>query len=102
MPFTQELISDPVQDIGAPDGLTSSQAIANQGDTVPVKNSAGSKTVNGSAVVASGQVSQVDLPSTATLITSTQALTGVAPSGTYTTTVTFTVANGVISEIALS
>jgi hypothetical protein len=36
------------------------------------------------------------------MVDSGDTLTGVAPSGTYTNTVTFTVANGVITAIALS
>lgn len=74
------------------------------GTDITVKNSAGSKTVVGDAVVneATGVLTQVDLPATAAMITSGQALTGVAPTGTFTTTVTFTVAGGVITAIALS
>lgn len=73
------------------------------GATVAVKNSAGSKTVSGATVdVAAGALEDVNLPATAALITSAQALTGVTPSGTYTNTVTFTVAAGVITAIALS
>lgn len=74
------------------------------GTDINVKNSAGSKTVVGDAVVneATGALTQVDLPATAALLTSGQALTGVAPSGVYATTVTFTVANGVITAIVLS
>lgn len=74
------------------------------GTDISVKNSAGSKTVVGDAVYneATGALTQVDLPATAALITSAQALVGVAPSGSFLTTVTFTVTNGVISGIALS
>lgn len=43
-----------------------------------------------------------ELPATQTVVSSGQALTGVTPSGTYTDTVTFTVAGGVITAIALS
>lgn len=69
---------------------------------VNVKNSAGTKTVAGTANVSSGVLNSIDLPATAALITSAQALTGVTPTGTFTTTVTFTVAAGVISAIVLS
>lgn len=73
------------------------------GALAPVKNSAGSKTVTGARVdVAAGVIEDVNLPATAALITSAQALTGVTPTGTFVTTVTFTVANGVITAIALS
>lgn len=44
----------------------------------------------------------VSLAPTKTVVTNSQQLTGVAPTGTYTNTVTFTVANGVITGIALS
>jgi hypothetical protein len=74
------------------------------GTSINVLNSAGTKTVVGAANVAetTGLLTQVDLPATAALITNAQALTGVAPSGAYTTTVTFTVTAGVISAIVLS
>lgn len=74
------------------------------GTDINVVNSAGSKTVVGDAAVneATGVLTQVTLPATAALITSAQALTGVTPTGTFTTTVTFTVAGGVITAIALS
>ena len=39
---------------------------------------------------------------TTTIVSSAQVLTGVAPSGTYTTSVTFTVANGAITAIVLA
>ena len=78
-------------------------AIVTNGQTpIVMANSANSKTVNGTAVVANGAVSRVSAPATAAIVTSSQALTGVAPTGTYTNTVTFTVANGVITAIALS
>lgn len=74
------------------------------GTDVTVKNSAGTKTVVGDAVYneATGVLTQVDLPATAAMITSAQALTGVTPTGTFITTVTFTVAGGVITAIVLS
>lgn len=74
------------------------------GTDITVKNSAGTKTVTGDAVVneATGVLTQVDLPATAAIITSAQALTGVTPTGSFVTTVTFTVAGGVITAIALS
>ena len=42
------------------------------------------------------------LPATQTVVVNGQALTGVAPTGTYTSRVTFTVASGAITAIALS
>lgn len=74
------------------------------GTDILVRNSADSKEVTGDAVVdeTTGTLTEVALPSTWALVNSTMALTGVTPTGTYATTVTFTVANGVISAIALS
>jgi hypothetical protein len=74
------------------------------GTDINVRNSADSKDVTGDAVVdeTTGALTEVALPATAALITSGQALTGVTPTGTFTTTVTFTVAGGVITAIALS
>lgn len=69
---------------------------------VTIANSANSKTVKGSAVVAGGAVSCVAAPATAAIVTNDQALTGVTPTGVFTNTVTFTVANGVITGITLS
>lgn len=43
-----------------------------------------------------------ELPANQTVVTTGQALTGVAPTGSYTNTVTFTVAGGVITAITLS
>jgi hypothetical protein len=43
-----------------------------------------------------------ELPATQTIVSDTQALTGVTPSGSYVDTVTFTVAGGVITAIVLS
>lgn len=69
---------------------------------VNVKNSAGTKTVAGTANVSAGTLNSIDLPASAALITSAQALTGVTPTGSFVTTVTFTVTAGVISAIVLS
>lgn len=82
--------------------LLPTQAIVANSGNVTVANSANNKTVTGTAVVAASTLTRVSLPATAAIITSTQALTGVTPSGTYTNTVTFTVAGGVITAIALS
>ena len=75
-----------------------------QGALVTVRNSTGAKSVPSAVaqVNASGVLTSVDLPATAAPITSGQALTGVTPTGTFTTTVTFTVAGGVITAIVLS
>lgn len=88
--------------ISAPVFPTATQSVVNNGATVTAANSANNKTVNATYVVSGGNVQRVSLPATAAIVTSGQALTGVAPTGTYTNTVTFTVANGVITAIALS
>jgi hypothetical protein len=72
------------------------------GATVVMANSVNNKTVNGTAVVTAGVLTRVSAPANTAIVTSAQTLTGVTPSGTYTNTVTFTVANGVITAIALS
>lgn len=76
-------------------------SVAN-GATVTMANSANTKTVSGTAVLTGSTLTRVAAPATAAIITSGQALTGVTPTGTFATTVTFTVANGVITAIALS
>jgi hypothetical protein len=75
--------------------LPAGVGVAN-GAALPVRNSAASKTVNGAAVVAGGVVTSIDLPATAALITSAQAVTIGAE------TFTFTVAAGVITAIVVS
>lgn len=72
------------------------------GATVTMANSTNTKTVSGTAVVTAGVLSRVSAPATAAIITSAQTLTGVTPTGTYTNTITFTVANGVVTAVALS
>lgn len=82
-------------DIIVPPSVTNGQAVT-------VANSVNNKSVSGTAVVTGAALTRISLPATAAIVTSTQALTGVTPSGTYTNTVTFTVAGGVITAIALS
>lgn len=78
-------------------------AMVDNVDTVTVKNSAGSSIAGThSASVASGVLSNVTLASTVAAVVNGGTLTGVTPSGTYVDTITFTVANGVITAIALS
>lgn len=89
--------------ISAPVSPTATQAVVSNGGTVSVANSANSKTVAGATyVISASAVSRISLPATAALVTSAQTLTGVTPTGTYTNTITFTVANGVITAVALS
>jgi hypothetical protein len=69
---------------------------------VTVRNFTASKTVVGLSVVSGGVLTSVDLQGSAAIITNSQALTGVTPTGTFVTTVTFTVSGGLITAIALS
>lgn len=73
--------------------LPAATTMVSNTDAVTIADSANNKTVAGSAVVA---------PATAAIITNGQALTGVAPTGAFTDTVTFAVTDGVITGIALS
>jgi hypothetical protein len=69
------------------------------GNTVTVKNSAGDVSKDGTAAVAAGAVTGVSLASTVALVTNGDTKTGVTGSGTI---ATISVADGVISGIALS
>lgn len=79
--------------------LPATTAAVVTGSTVAVQNSAGAAVGTGSVTVSAGGVSNVKLP--ATVATVTSGLSTVAATGTG-TKVTFTVANGVITGIALS
>lgn len=83
--------------------LAATVAFVDNADTVPVQNSAGAVVAGThTATVAAGVVSNVKLAATIAPVASGLALTGVTPTGTYTNTVTFTVAAGVITAIVLS
>jgi len=88
---------DGVDDFGDND----TNPVVETGDTIAVKNSADSVSLDGTASVESGVVT-VDLDATDTLLSSGDTLTGVTPSGSYTNTITFTVAAGAITAVALS
>lgn len=80
----------------------SNTTVVTNGATVSVKNSAGSKTVAGATIdVVAGAVEDVNLPATAALLTTAQALV-VPVTGSYATTATVTVAGGVVTAIVLS
>lgn len=83
-------------------GLPATSAVVANGATVNVENSAGNLDSPATAVVAGSAISGVRLAATKTIVTSGQALTGVTPTGTFATTVTFTVAAGLITGIVLS
>lgn len=83
-------------------GLPATSAVVANGATVNVENSAGNLDSPATAVVSGAVITGVRLAATKTIVTSGQALTGVTPTGTFTTTVTFTVAAGLITGIVLS
>lgn len=82
--------------------LPAGTATVADNDVVPVKNSAGTSTVDATAVVASnGVLSGLNLAATVAMVDNGDALT-VPVTGTYTTTATISVANGVVTGIVLS
>lgn len=83
--------------IGGADPLPDTSAIVENGDTLPLKTSAGVASGNVTATVADSAVTDVKLPATAGVVTNGQTITATG-SGT---TATITVTNGVVS-IALS
>lgn len=82
-------------------GGTSDTTAVTNGQTVVVNNSSHTDPVNGTAHVVNGLLADVHLPSNTALIGNGEQ-TGVAPTGTFTSAVTFTVVNGVITAITLS
>lgn len=83
--------------------LSATVAFVDNADTITVQNSAGTAVAGThTATVAVGVLSNVKLAATIAPVASGLALTGVTPTGTYTNTVTFTVAAGVITAIVLS
>jgi len=69
--------------------------------TAPVQNSAGAAIGTGTITVATNAISHVRLPATVAGVSNGAALT-VPVTGTYTTTATLSVANGVVTGIVLS
>lgn len=83
------------------EGLVATQAVVSNGGTAPVKNSAGTAVPGTSTYeVAANAVSAVKLPATVAPVVS-GVLAGIVATGTG-TTVTLTVANGVVTAVALS
>lgn len=76
-------------------------AMVDQSDTVSVQNSAGANGIGGTAQVSAGVITAVRLPAASAAISNGAALT-VPVTGTYTTTATIAIANGVITGITLS
>lgn len=76
-------------------------AVVDQSDTVSVQNSAGANGIGSVVHVANGAVTAVRLPASSAAVSNGAALT-VPVTGTYTTTATIAIANGVITGITLS
>ena len=76
-------------------------ALVDQADTVSVQNSVGLNGIGGTAQVAAGVITSVRLPAASAAISNGAAL-NVPVTGTYTTTATIAIANGVITGITLS
>lgn len=70
-------------------------------DTIAVKNSAASKTVNGTATIDEG-VLHVDLPSTTQLVSNSDTVVVKNSAGSVSKNGTATVASGVVSGVALA
>jgi len=83
---------------GADADLQGGAVVAN-GATVAVRNSAGANSKNATAVVTDDTLTGVNLPATTAMVDNAQTVAGVTGTGT---TATITVANGVITGIALS
>lgn len=82
-----------------PDG----SVVVGDGDSIDVLNLNGTVTTAATVEVdADLGTAQVRFPATAAGVANGATLTGVEPTGTYTNTITFTVAGGVITGIALS
>jgi hypothetical protein len=77
------------------------KSIFTNGENVNVTNSAGSKTVTGVVAIDGAEDVAIALGATQAIITTAQALV-VPVTGVYATTATVTVANGVVTAIALS
>lgn len=81
--------------------LPATAAVLQNNNNVQIRNSAGTAIGNATFAVSSGAITYGSLPATIAGIANGAALT-VPVTGTYTTTATFTVANGVVTGIALS
>lgn len=85
-----------VEDFSPGDDLPATSAVVDDDDTAPVQNSAGAAIGTGTINVAANAVTNIRLPATVAGVSNGQALT--VGGSTY----TFTVANGVITAIAVS
>ncbi len=94
--------------LSAPVMLTSTQAVVSNAGTSPVQNSAGAAIANGTYTVASNAVTNIRLPATVGAVSNSGTVTCTVTTTTARTagqsdskTVTFTVANGVITAITI-
>lgn len=90
--------------LGTPVTIVSDTAtVVKNGDNVQVRLNNNTDGHAATAVVTGGSIIAVKLALTTTAMVDTNdTITGVAPTGTYTNTVRFTVVNGAITGIALS
>lgn len=93
----------PLASAVVPEPLPATQAIVDNGETVPVRNSAGADSHNATAVVAGGELSGVNLAATVAMVDNSDAITvqnsaGAAVAGTHSATV----AAGVLSNVRLA
>lgn len=96
---TAEVSSNALSDVK----FAATVAMVDNADTVTVHDSTGAAvTGTHTAEVALGVLTDVKLDASIAPVADAFALTGVTPSGSYTNTVTFTVAGGAITAIVLS
>lgn len=72
------------------------------GMSVIMRNSTQAKTASGFLNLVNGVPTTVTMVASGTIVTNGQALTGVTPTGSFVTTVTFAVAGGLITGVTLS
>lgn len=99
--FLQDAATKTPGYVAAP--LPATQAIVTTGNTLPVKNSAGTVTKNGTATVAANAVTGVALPATSAIVDNGASAVLRTSGGLATgSTVTATVAGGLLSNVRLS
>ncbi len=84
------------------------QSIVDNGQVLPVKNSAGTVTANGTASISQSAINSVSLPDSTAIVTNTQVLsipvtTGLALTiGTATRKITLTISGGAVTAASIS
>ncbi|UTC27966.1 hypothetical protein [Stenotrophomonas phage A1432] len=81
--------------------LAATVALVDSADTIPLQNSAGASKGNATVTVAAGVPTNVRAPATSAIVANNEVLT-VPITGTGTTSATVTVANGVVTGLALA